>query len=92
MRKGRLGYKPSALTIELNSSGTSAGKKLRVELSRWSIASLYIYHFLSVIDFSDEKYIVSTGQRYSWYQHRRYSEDADVETQTCNHLVINRVL
>ena len=41
-----LGYKPSALTIELNSSKASAGKKL--SLSRWCIASLYIYHFSCV--------------------------------------------
>ena len=28
-------------------------------LSRWCIASLYIYHFSSVIDFFSKKYIVS---------------------------------
>ena len=37
------------------------------------VATLYIYDFSSVIDF----YIVSPGHRYSWYQQRRYSEDAD---------------
>ena len=31
-------------------------------------ASLYIYHFSTVIDFSSEKYSGSTGQRNSWYQ------------------------
>ena len=28
---------------------------------------LYIYHFLTVIDFSSEKYSGSTGHRNSWY-------------------------
>ena len=45
-------------------------------------SSLCIYHFSCAIDFSSEKYIVSTGHRYSWYQQRRYSEDADGETRT----------
>ena len=51
-----LGYKPSALTIELNSSKagclpielnsskTIAGKKL--SLSSWCIVSLYIYKYI----------------------------------------------
>ena len=30
--------------------------------------SLYIYHFSSAIDFSSEKYMVSTGHRCSWCQ------------------------
>ena len=30
--------------------------------------SLYISHFLTVIDFSSEKYSGSTGHRNSWYQ------------------------
>ena len=47
-------------------------------------ASLYVYHFSSVIDFSPERYIVSTGHRYSWYQQRKYSEDANGKTQTRN--------
>ena len=38
-------------------------------------ASFCIYHFSSVIDFSSERYIVSTGHRYSWYQQRKYSKD-----------------
>ena len=36
-----------------------AGKEL--SLSSWCIASLYIYHFSTVIDFSSEKYSGSTG-------------------------------
>ena len=40
-------------------------------LSRWYIASLHIYHFSTVIDFSSKRYIVSTGHRYSWCQQRR---------------------
>ena len=47
-------YKPSALAIELYSSKAVAGKEL--SLSSWCIASLYIYHFSTVIDFSSEKY------------------------------------
>ena len=43
-----LGYKPSALAIELNSSKAVAGKEL--SLSGWCIASLYIYHFSTVVD------------------------------------------
>ena len=61
-----LGYKPSALAIELNSSKAIAGKEL--SLSSWSIASLYVYHFSTVFDFSSEKYSGSTGHRNSWYQ------------------------
>ena len=30
-------------------------------------ALFYIYFFSPVIDFSSERYIVSTGHRYSWY-------------------------
>ena len=45
-------------------------------------ASFYIYHFSSVIDFSSERYIVSNGHRYSWYQQRRYSKDAKRELAT----------
>ena len=46
-----LDYKPSALAIELYSSKAIAGKEL--SLSSWCIGSLYIYHFSTVIDFSD---------------------------------------
>ena len=45
--------KPSALAIELNSSKAIAGKDLT--LSSWCIASLYIYQFSTVVDFSFEK-------------------------------------
>ena len=41
-----LGFKPSALAIELNSQKTIAGKEL--SLSSGCIASLYIYHFSTV--------------------------------------------
>ena len=58
--------KPTALAIELYSSKAIAGKKL--SLSSWCIASLYFYHFSTVIDFSSEKYSGSTGHRNSWYQ------------------------
>ena len=53
-----LGYKPSAPAIELNSSKAIAGKEL--SLSSWCIASLYIYHFSTVVDLSSEKYSGST--------------------------------
>ena len=56
-----LGYKPSALAIELNSSVAISGKEL--SLSSWCIALLYIYHFSTVVDFSSEKYSGSTGHR-----------------------------
>ena len=57
---------PSALAIELNSSMAIAGKEL--SLSSWCIASLYVYRFSTVVDFSSEKYSGSTGHRNSWYQ------------------------
>ena len=57
---------PVLLAIELYSSKAIAGKEL--SLSSWCIASLYIYHFSTVIDFSSEKYSGSTGHRNSWYQ------------------------
>ena len=41
------------LAIELNSSKAVAGKKL--SLSSRCIASLYIYHFSTVVDFSSER-------------------------------------
>ena len=65
-----LGYKPSALAIELTSSKAIAGKEL--SLSSWCIASLYIYHCSTVADFSSEKYSGSTGHRNSWYQQRNF--------------------
>ena len=74
-----LSYKLSALAIELNSSKAIAGKEL--SLSSWCIASLFTYHFSTVVDFSSEKYSGSTEHRYSWYQQRRYSEDANEETR-----------
>ena len=46
--------------------------------------SIQIYDFSCEVDFSSEKYIISTGHMYSWSQQRRYSEDVDRETQTSN--------
>ena len=62
--------KPSALAIELYSSKAIAGKEL--SLSSSCIASLYFYHFSTVIDFSSEKYSGSIGHRNSWYQWRNF--------------------
>ena len=59
-----LDYKASALAIELCSSKAIAGKKLSLS----SIASLYIYHFSSVLDFSSEKYSGSTGHKNSFHR------------------------
>ena len=47
----------------INSSNAIAGKEL--SSSSWCIASLYIYHFSTVVDFSSEKYSGSTGHRNS---------------------------
>ena len=54
------------LPIELTSSKDIAGKEL--SLSGWCIASIYIYHFSTVVNFSSGKYSGSTGHRNSWYQ------------------------
>ena len=62
--------KPSALAIELTSSKATAGKEL--SLSSWCIASLYIYHCSTVVDFLSEKYSGSTRHRNSWYQQRYF--------------------
>ena len=51
----------SALATELNSSKAIAEKEL--SLSSWCIASLYIFHFSTVVNFSSEKYSGSTGHR-----------------------------
>ena len=50
LRIGDIYYKPSDLAIELNNLKAIAGKGL--SLSSWCIASLYIYHFSTVVDFS----------------------------------------
>ena len=60
-----LGYTPSALAIELTSSKAIAGNEL--SLSSWCVASLYVYHCLTVVDFLSENYSGSTGHRYCWY-------------------------
>ena len=61
-----LDYKHGALAIELYNSKAIAEKDL--SLSSWCIASLYIYHFSTVIDFSSEKHNGSLGHRESCYQ------------------------
>ena len=65
-----LGYKSSALAIELTSSKAIAGKEL--SSSSWCIASLCIYHCSTVVDFSSEKYSGSAGHMNSWYQQRNF--------------------
>ena len=84
-----LGLQASALAIELYNLKAIAGKEL--SLSSWCIASLYIYHFSTVIDFSSEPYNGSTGHKKSWCQQRIYSEDADGETRTRNTVITNSV-
>ena len=63
------GVTPWVERMLLNDSKANVGNELG--LSRWCIASLHIYNFSSVIDFFSEKYIVSTGHRYSLCQQRR---------------------
>ena len=60
----RLHYIPSALAIELYSSKAIAGK----EFIQLVYCIIIFYHFLTVIDFSSEKYSGSTGNRNSWHQ------------------------
>ena len=74
MNSQTLGYKPSAPAIELTSLKAIAGTDL--SLSSWCIASVYIYHFSTVIDFPPQKYSGSAGQR------EISSEVADGETRT----------
>ena len=82
---GTLYYKLSALAIELNSSKAIAGKQLS-----WCIASSYICHFSTVVDFSSEKYSGSTGHTGTpGISRASYSEDADDGTRTRNPSIIN---
>ena len=60
----------SGLAVELTNSKAIAGKEL--SLSSWGIASLYIYHYSTVVDFSSEKYSGSTGHMNPWYQQRHF--------------------
>ena len=49
-----------------------------MSLSSWCIASLYLYHFSTVIDFWSEKYSGSTGHTGTPGASREiYREDAD---------------
>ena len=57
---------PNVLAIELYSSKTIAGKES--SLSSWCIASLYIYHFSTPVDFSSKKNSWPTGHRTFQYQ------------------------
>ena len=50
------------------------------------MASVYIYHFPTVVDFSSEKYSDSTGHKNPGTSREINSEDADVETRTRNPL------
>ena len=59
----------SALAIEPYSSKAIAEKGL--SLTSWCIASLYIYHFSAVVDYSSEKYSGSTGHGNFLYQQRK---------------------
>ena len=68
-----LGLETKCIAFGLNSSKTRAW--LEPSLSRWCIASLLFYHISSVIDFSPEKYICSTGHKDSWYLQSEFSED-----------------
>ena len=81
-----LSYKQNALDTELNRLKTIPGKEL--SLSSWCIASLYIYHFLTVVDFSSEWYLLETGTPGT--SKEIYFQDANGETQTLNPSVINR--
>ena len=75
-RSKRLGQNPR---IQIDYSKTSAGKES--SLSKLSIVSLLvIFDYSSVVAPSSEMCIVSTGQKNSWYQQRRYSENTDGET------------
>ena len=74
--------KSSALAIELYSSKAIAEKEL--SLSSWCIASLYIYHFSTVIDFSSEKYSVLLDTGTPGTSREIYREDADGEIRTRN--------
>ena len=58
--------KPVLKPLSYTAQFAIAGKEL--SFSSWCIASLYIYHFSIVTDFSSEKYSGSTGHRNSWYQ------------------------
>ena len=72
-----LGYKSSALAIEVNNSKAIAGKEL--SLSSWCIESFDVFNFSTVVDLSSEKKEI-------------YSENDDDGTRTSNPSVINRVL
>ena len=82
--------KPSTLAIELYSSKAIGGKEL--SLSSWCNASLYIYHFSTVTDFSPEKYSGLLDAGTPGTSREIYSEDANGETRTRNPWITNPVL
>ena len=82
--------KPSTLAIELYSSKAIAGKEL--SLSSWCNASLYIYNFSTVTDFSPEKYSGLLEAGTPGTSREIYSKDASGETRTRNPWITNPVL
>ena len=85
-----LDYKPSALAIELYSSKAVAGKEL--SLYSWCIASLYIYHFSTVTDFSPGSTVVLLDTEIPATSREIYIKDDDGETRICNYWMTNPVL
>ena len=85
-----LDQKASALAIELYSSNAIAGKEL--SLSSWCIASLYIYHFSTVIDFHHRSTVVLLNTGTPGTSGEIYSEDADGEARNYNPSITNPVL
>ena len=83
----RLHYKPSALAIELYSSKAIAGKEF-IQL----VYCIIFYHFLTVIDFSSEKYSGSTETGTPGASREIFSQDADDGTRTRNPSITNQVL
>ena len=84
------GLQPSALAIELYSSKAIARKELSV--SSWCIASLYIYHFSTVIGFSSEKYGGFLDTESPGASIEIYNEDAKGETRARNPWITSPVL
>ena len=79
-----LGYKPSALAIELTSSKAIAGKEL--SLSSWCIASLHIYHLSTVVDFSS---ILSSLAQ--WLEHSVYNRGVASSSLTTGILQVSYI-
>ena len=84
------GLQTQALAIELYSSKAIAGKEFR--LSSWWIASLYIYHFSTVIDFSTRSTVVLLDTETPGTRREIYSEDGKGEARTRNPWITNPVV